>query len=513
MSVVVAKDASWFVTGASDQTVAAWSLKDWKGQSILGAAFQEKNGALVVESVDTGSPAWEAGLIAGAVIDLLKVDLATKYDRRAGAAVGTPADALRSLEAPRAGLELYFGVAARGKSPRYETLTTVRQRPLWKWFPTVGPDDNLADWVVWMWHGSYYHTKTANGDRLAGWHVNHPTAGGQPAFCQLQQLEKHFHRPDVLETVVATRDVGAALVAARGAEPVKVPFTQFEPAPVRLRLSQSDVPAAGLPVTLSVSAGGTNPDLFVARVELWLNDHLAGLWPQPGALIDGTKPFDVRHTLPADQFRSGENRLAVLAFNAAGGRSEDAVVVSNPRAPGAATLHAVLTGVKDYAAVRKAAARDFRDLATAPDDARALGAEFEKFAGAKLAFRDAAVKLELDPPRARLAKTLGEVAARAKPDDTLVVFFAGHGDLLLPADAALPKDGLPVLGSRGVFLLCCPEYSPAAADKTALPVEELFRELARINCRKVVLLDVCRSERAAAASVLRRCVPTGQGPV
>ena len=42
-SIVADRRGEWFVTSANDQTVAAWSLADWKGHAALGAAFAVKN--------------------------------------------------------------------------------------------------------------------------------------------------------------------------------------------------------------------------------------------------------------------------------------------------------------------------------------------------------------------------------------------------------------------------------------------------------------------------------------
>jgi len=40
----------------------------------------------------------------------------------------------------------------------------------------------------------------------------------------------------------------------------------------------------------------------------------------------------------------------------------------------------------------------------------------------------------------------------------------------------------------------------------------LFNALVRINCRKVIFLDVCHSGQATETNVIRRLIPDGQGP-
>src|SRR5262249_31377823 len=150
-------EQTWFVSGGTDHTVAAWSLVDWKSEPSLGAKFAERGGNLVVTAVDTGSPGWEAGLRVGDVIDLLAVDGALVFDRRPDfKTFGAVETALAELKAPRSRVELYFGIAGQGGAKGRETLTSVRQRPLWKWFPAFDNQNRMNDWVVWMWQGSYY---------------------------------------------------------------------------------------------------------------------------------------------------------------------------------------------------------------------------------------------------------------------------------------------------------------------------------------------------------------------
>jgi hypothetical protein len=368
-----------------------------------------------------------------------------------------------------------------------------------------------------MWHGSYYHTKSANGDRLAGWHVNAPDPGGCAEFYQLQQFEKLFHQPEVLEKLMESQDAGAALVKARGENPAIVSFTKYEPAPVRLALGRSDVKPDGLPLTITVRPRGNNPDLLPERVELWLNDYLFDSWPKRDQKLDPKSPFEVALTIPSDNFRAGENQLTVLTFNVAGGRSEDAQPVRNDRPVGEAHLRALLAGINDYSDTRKnvAGARKFGDLIAARKDATDLGKQLLTFSGDELLYKKATIDVQLDADavRKKFLDGLAAIAARAKPDDLVLVFFAGHGDLLMPRDAPQPAGGRAVLAGEGVFLFCCPDYAPNRPGATAISVDELFAALAKINCRKVVLIDACHSGRATAPNVLRRCVPNGQGPV
>jgi len=514
LSVVAAKDQSWFLTGGADQTVAAWSLADWSSQPSLGASFVNKDGTIEVTAVDIGSPAWEAGLRTGDAFDLIAVGGKLVFDRRPmKKGVGEIDEAMKALSNPVPGVEVFLGWASRGNPQRRESLTTVRQRPMWKCFCAFNDKDRLTDWVLWMWQGSIYHTKSAHGDRLVGWHVNHPEPGGKPEFYQLQQYEKIFHKPAVIEKLVSTRDVAAAMIDARGENPVPITFGDYEPAPVRLAMKRSIAGPAGLDVNVSVKPRGSNPDLLPERVELWVNDHRYKVWP-----ANDRKAMEEALTIPPAALRAGENQLAILTFNPAGGRAEDYRVITNPKGVDDTNLLGLAVGINDYSGHRKVStrgARSFGDLSNAKTDANDLTSQLKQYHGVGKFYRsgDIALKIDADARRNKITTALSDIALKAKPDDLLIVFFAGHGDLLQPGGGESPTNGARgVVAGAGLFVFCLPDYAPEKASDTALSADELFNTLAKVNCRKIVLFDACHSGQAAEANLLRRFIPDGQGP-
>jgi WD40 repeat protein len=517
-SIVADKRGEWFVTAGADQTVAGWNLADWPAQRALGAAFQVQGGQLVVGPVDVGSPAWEAGLSTGDVVNRLAVDGKLIYEGRSDRdKVGSAEVAARALVNPQSGIELYFGWTV-GKTPR-ATPTRLKQRPLWKWFPAFDDSGQLTDTVIWMWHGSYYFTKSLHGDRRIGWHVNHPEVAGTPEFHSLERYKDQFMKPDVIAKLLGTRSVEAALKEAAGNNPQRKSFRDAEPAPVDLALKQFVVRPPGVTLTLSVNPLGKNPDLIPDRVELWLNDHRYQVWK-------GQEARAVELTIPASAFRSGDNQITVLAMNPARGRAEKTQYVHNPAPPAKPELHGIVAGINDYSAHRKADIardREFGDLIRARDDATSFRDVLDTYRGVGKNFPTGGVALMLDANASRQSLTDSLAALRKKqavgkikPDDLLVVFFAGHGDLLTP-DGKLPPlsrtaAARGLTADWGSFVFCCPDYTPARAATTTVSGEELFDALAGINCRKMVLLDTCHAGGAIETNLLRRCIPNGQGP-
>ena len=514
-SVVANKQGTWFVTASSDQTVAGWSLTDWTAQSALGAAFEVKSGQLVVAAVDVGSPAYEAGLTSGDVIDLLAIDGRKAYDRRKDKTpAGTPEAMVQALKHPQSGIELVFGWVSPKQVGHRVTPTRLKQRPLWKWFPAFDEHNRLTDSVLWMWLGSYYFTASIHGDRMIGWHMNSGTVDGTPTFHPLERFKHLFLKPDTIAKLITTRSVEEALKEAQDGNPQRRLFSEVEPAPVTLAIQQNVVRGESVPVTISVNPQGNNPDLIPNRIELWVNDHRVQTWAG-----DGKKAFQQDVKIPAGAFRAGDNQITVLALNPARGRAEDNRFLSNPVVAKPADLHGLAVGINDYSTHRQAVngVRAFGDLGKACADAEDLRRQLLTYRGKGKCFPEGNVALFVDGNASReslIAAFEKFKTERVKPDDLLIVFFAGHGDLLSANGKAqlVLAPGRGLAADKGLFVFCCPDYAPTRAAKTALSGEELFDLLAGINCRKLVLLDTCHAGGAVEANLLRRFIPNGQGP-
>lgn len=127
-AIAPSADHRTLVSASRDQTIAAWSLADWPSQPELGAKFTARAASLLVDAVDPGSPAWEAGLNQGDEVVFFAF---------AGKAVeGGPTKWLERLRQPVPGLECFFRIKRAGQAATVDMLTTVRQRPLWRFFPT-----------------------------------------------------------------------------------------------------------------------------------------------------------------------------------------------------------------------------------------------------------------------------------------------------------------------------------------------------------------------------------------
>jgi uncharacterized caspase-like protein len=86
-----------------------------------------------------------------------------------------------------------------------------------------------------------------------------------------------------------------------------------------------------------------------------------------------------------------------------------------------------------------------------------------------------------------IKKRLEALAKQVKPNDWFILFLSGHG-------TAKTQKGLYVPGS---FFYVCRD-TDTAKPSTYLSSKDLYEILARIKCRKLIILDTCRSGGVAS---------------
>jgi WD40 repeat protein len=510
-ALAVSSDGQWMVSASFDQTITAWSLASFPKQRELGARFVTAGGKVFVDrdGVDAYSPAYEAGLLPGDEVVFLAADRKEVFDPRGRRKRGLtdPAPCLRVLGAPAPARELYFRLLRKGRE--IETLTTVRQRPLWRFFASQD-----GEWVLWMWHAPYYQCSD-NGDRLLGPLLNHrePLANA-PSLYPLEQFRGVFDNFEVIGRLLKTRDVGQSL------PPAQLEFARLEPASLRFekvslvgsRGGRVSVASRGvrqsrgvreedIEFTVVADPRNLNPDHLPQRAELWLNDYRYREWNP-----EGKEPqFRREVKVPNRLLRTGKNRLTFQCFTDVAGRGSaraeaeyEVTFERQGRREARPTLHALLVGVKDYAASPHYVNKP---LPGAFNDAEALGELLGKMQDRVYGSIKAKVLHEDASPGSILGYLEGLTREGAVgPDDLLLVFLAGHGE-------ALPRGK----SGQSLFVFCCPDYDRKLASTTSVAADDLFKVLVRIPCRKCLLLDACRSGSLTSGPA-RALLPAGKGP-
>jgi hypothetical protein len=269
------------------------------------------------------------------------------------------------------------------------------------------------------------------------------------------------------------------------------------PAPLQIALQgladQARVPSDRLPLQGAVTGGRG-----VTRVIVTLNGReIARHEAPPGA---PPREVPLSATLPLE---AGENLLRITATDPAGITQEATrTLVYDKPAPRVAlrpaTRWAVVVGVGRYDHPQ------IPRLRYAVPDAEAIARVLTGPAGFKpehvLLLTD---KSERKPTLRNLKWALGTFLARAaQKDDTVLIFFAGHGAPEVD-QRGLERDGL-------AKYLIPTDADPEDLYSTALPMDELQTIFARLEAeRVVVLLDTCYSGAAGGrtfASLRTRAV-------
>ncbi|MFO0930871.1 MAG: caspase family protein [Gemmataceae bacterium] len=519
MSVAPSPDGKLLFSTGLDQTIACWSLEKWPSQSELGMTLAATDdGRLRVRQVDPGSPAWEAGLTDNDVIDLVGV-----YDRdRPTGRLFDPGSRLKQADdspvaagtipyrggltpirmqapkrcSPEEMIDLlrlaepqreYVLVWHNGKTFQ-SAKTTLRQRPLWRFFPTRA--DQGSDWVLWRWRDFYYDTNSANADRYLGWHVNAEDPHQAPRFHALANFSGRgarqdggarpvgFHNPaKVWRTVLDTFQA-----------PEKVIFPDIEPPVLTVTVqTRPGKDADGNLQHLQVRLQGKPRDDLagqqIVRASLWVNDtlHDTPITIKPDGSVDESV------TVRRSDLAQGGNLLTFTCFNRQGGRAESRLDVpyqddSRPTR----TLYAVCVGNNEYGQVKGYQGWMDRDLRFSATDAAAVGQVLKEHAKSRLFDRSEVVVI---PPKEasadRIRTEIRQLGEKAHPNDLFVLFLSGHGMARRSQQRA--EDYEP-----GTFYYICHD-TDAAKPESTVSARDLHDLLAKIKGRKLLLIDACHS--------------------
>ena len=226
MALGLSTDQQMLVYAGRDQTIAGWTLADWPSQPDWGV-LQLRQNKIVVDEVDAGSPAWDAGLTRGDEVQSFVFDGSDMYDpdklltaeqrQRFKNTYTTPESCLRRPAPADAGQGILLLAEARGPAEAGETPHT-RAASSAVAFPAA--EQRRMGARRWR---DYYYDASTNGDSYIGWQVN-GDVDRTPIFYCAEQFRQRFNRPD---------KVAEALSA--NASPEKIIFTEIELPDVRLR--------------------------------------------------------------------------------------------------------------------------------------------------------------------------------------------------------------------------------------------------------------------------------------
>ena len=302
------------------------------------------------------------------------------------------------------------------------------------------------EYVAFTPGGAYSGTPEVS-DRV-GWVFDAPLEG-----FRFEQFDRVARRADVVR---ARLSGGGGDLSPIDARPPRIELVRPPPATVNLDVSEIDV---------RVTSPGR-----VDAVRAFVEGR-----PVVARAVCAAEA-DLSLTLP---LMAGSNRVSVIAFDDRGFASNpitfDVTLADSPSAPRAPALYVVAAGVSTYPSLAASYQLDLAD-----DDARAIAAALSAQVGPGKAFSVLHSRLLVDEQVtvASLKEALSALAAM-RPEDTAVVFLAGHG--------VKPK------GGDMVFLTSTADATQEGARRGGLGWKEIGERLAAAKGRVLVLLDACHS--------------------
>lgn len=330
-----------------------------------------------------------------------------------------------------------------------------------------------GEWIIWTPQG--YYAASPSGDKHVGWHINQ--GEDQAAwFVTAAQLKQHFYRPDIIRRAL---ELASAVEAIEEAE--NTDFALDE-------LLTRRPPVFAVNTPLDGGKVGSSPTDLTLRVrenldrirgfDVTVNGRRVVSRAQGNPAGAVTDAHEVNFRIPLS---SGDNRIEIVAYNSVGKTTTELSVenTGRPELDKRGTLHLVMIGVDEYKNFPK------QNLDFAETDAASLMDALVEKAGPL----HTQVKKHLlgvkggKPPTAENIRAALANLSEATPQDTTVVFLAGHGInegrdyIFLPTDAAT--------GSDKKF-----------DRKTVISWRELHEAIESTHGQRFLFLDTCYSGNA-----------------
>ncbi len=342
------------------------------------------------------------------------------------------------------------------------------------------------DWAAWTPQG--YFTASPEGEDMLGWQVNR---GPEKAadYVSGRQLRQHFYRPDIVDQAVR---LGSAREAIEQSEDTAFSLEHLlAAAPPRFRVNETRfLPTAADPllrIGLQVEPGTVQSykvyldGRYIQQVDATRSNHR----------IQHTKVLEVPVPRGVKQ-----RQLRIEARDTQGILTTQSTQIDVPQSLFAnqddakGDLYLLSIGVNEYPYLN-------RDLTYAKDDAAAFhrwliqnhAADFHQVH--EFLLHDDA---ERKPTRRQIRQALAQLA-QAKPNDTVVVFLAGHAE---------------TQGKDYYFLSSNTEMSgETVAAETAVSWRTIQDSLSQARGQRILVADTCYAKGAFNPSLVNNASAAG----
>ncbi|MDT5122019.1 MAG: hypothetical protein QOC96_1501 [Acidobacteriota bacterium] len=336
---------------------------------------------------------------------------------------------------------------------------------------------NNNDWLVVTPDGLFDGSPAAWQQIL--WRFNNNTFNYAP----VEAFFSEFYYPGLLADIYAGK---------RPHAPSDISQKDRRQPQLKLRLADAQanttLRARNVTVRIDVSQAPTGAQ----DVRLFRNGSLVKVWH--GDVLNGQNSATLETTIP---IVAGENRLTAYAFNHDNIKSSDATLTVNGadslKRPGTAYVLAV--GVNTYS-------NPNYSLKYAVADAEDFSAEFKHQQETLKKYE----RIEVIPlydkqaTKANILQTLSQLAAKAQPEDAVIVYFSGHGTAQQQRFYLIPSD----LGYQGERTKLSAKDLQTILEHS-ISDQELEAAFEKIDAGQLLtVIDACNSGQALDAEEKRR---------
>ncbi len=335
------------------------------------------------------------------------------------------------------------------------------------------PHNDRKRWVVWT-EGGYYDA-SENADELIGWHVNRGV-DQEALFYPLARFFEKYYRPEVIDGVMIALDTDMRIISkadkGKKQQAQEVLDLRIKPPPkvTMTRLGDgktSDNEEVKVKVIAEDMGGGIDDIWLFHNGKRVMEDEKNTRIDKKGTSIE--KIYNLR-------LLEGENYFSAAAFNKERVESEPAelmvVLAGVGKTP---DLHLVLIGVDKYK-------NPTLNLGYAGLDAKSMEDFFVSDPVKKLFGNTFVYRLMNDKvTKNNIIKLFEDVKAKALQKDAVILYMAGHGDVvgdewfLIPHDVTTPEDEKQV-------------------KSLGLSTQDIIETLKGFKAQKVlVVIDACKS--------------------
>ena len=342
------------------------------------------------------------------------------------------------------------GLLVTGSADQTLRLWNLRTREL---IVSIYADN--TDWVAWMPQGYYYASD--NGDERFGWQVNQGQ-DKEGRFVRAGQLKTFLWSPEMVRRAIILKSSSAAVAEMRpGAERQLERLLERKPPEFDVKLAADQAGVREGFVAIEI-IGAEEAETNVAGFSILSNSR------NVGDLTSRSVTGGGKTTIIEVPIEEGQNEIRITGTNDAGYLTERSVVALGKKkrlAEKKGKLYAVVIGVEKYPFLKEECGGRPCDLNYTVDDATAFLRVLERnsaplFEGmeslvivnqdsldenSESAVRLAALDDVLEPDSDTISDELTDFLDLPGPDDTTIVFVAGHGINIGEDYYFIPTDG------------------------------------------------------------------------